>query len=279
MAKRVFIGVGHGGVDPGAVKYVEEADANLVIALELKKQLEAAGLVVGISRVRDENDDINEEIREANAFKPDLAVEVHNNAGGGNGWECYVQTNQYAAQSRACAQAIEAEVKALGQQSRGLKTNSFGWTRLVNAPAVLTEGFFVDNKTDVVDFDTVAEQQALGRAYARGVLKYLGLATGSTAPAAPAKPAETSKPAAATKPTGKPDPARARNEVYKRKYTTTADLNMRMGAGTDKQIIKTLPKGTKVTCYGYYSTNGSTIWLYVQDNDGQVGYCSKAYLR
>lgn len=193
MSKRVFIGVGHGGVDPGAVGHVEEADANLTISLELKKQLEAAGLVVGISRVRDENDDINEEIREANAFGPDLAVEVHNNAGGGDGWECFIQTNQYAAHSKACGQAIEAEVKALGQKSRGLKTNSFGWTRLVKAPAVLLEGFFVDNKADAADFDTTAELQALGRAYARGVLKYLGMAPGSTTQEPAKAPASTTQ--------------------------------------------------------------------------------------
>lgn len=184
MSKRVFIGVGHGGSDPGAVKYVREEDANLTIALELREQLEAAGLVVGMSRTTDENDPIGEEIREANAFKPDLAVEVHNNAGGGDGFEVFVQTNQYAAQSRACAQAIEAEVKALGQRSRGLKTKVFGWTYNVKAPAVLLEGFFVDNYDDAKDFDTVAEQKKLAGAYARGVLKYLGI----DPDAVPAKP-------------------------------------------------------------------------------------------
>lgn len=175
MSIRVFIGVGHGGSDPGANRYVKEADANLTIALELKKQLEAAGIVVGMSRTTDENDPIGEEIREANAFAPDLAVEVHNNAGGGDGFEVFVQTNKFAAKSRACAEAIEAEVKALGQKSRGLKTKVFGWTYNVKAPAVLLEGFFVDNKADAADFDTVSEQQELGRAYARGVLKYLGI--------------------------------------------------------------------------------------------------------
>lgn len=281
MSKRVFIGVGHGGVDPGAVGYVEEADANLVIALELKKQLEAAGLIVGISRVRDENDDINEEIREANAFKPDLAFEVHNNAGKGDGFEVYIGNNQYTAQSRACAQAVEAEVKAIGQKSRGVKNGTYGWVRLINAPAVLTEGFFVDNRADAADFDTVAEQQALGRAYARAVLKYFGMAEASTKPAT----GTTNKPAAATKPattTGKPEPARSGpNKVYARTYTVTASdgLNMRLGAGTDKGIIKTLEKGEKVTCYGYYTVNGSTVWLYVQDSTGQVGYVSKAYLK
>lgn len=175
MKHRVFIGVGHGGADPGAVGKLREADANLTIALELKRLLEAAGITVGISRTKDENDDINEEIREANAFAPmDIAVEIHNNAGGGDGFEVFVQTNQYASKSRACASAIEAEVKAIGQKSRGLKTNSFGWTRLVNAPAVLLEGFFVDS-SDAYGFDTVAEQKALAGAYARGVLKYLGV--------------------------------------------------------------------------------------------------------
>lgn len=193
MSTRVFIGVGHGGADPGAVGHVREEEANLEISLELKRQLEAAGLVVGISRTRDENDDINEEINEANAFKPHLAVEVHNNAGGGNGWECYVQTNKYAAKSKACAQAIEAEVLAIGQQSRGIKTNSFGWTRLVKAPAVLLEGFFVDNKADAVDFDTTAEWQALACAYARGVLKYLGMETDSVKENAAQKAPESAK--------------------------------------------------------------------------------------
>lgn len=185
MGTRVFIGVGHGGADPGANKYVREKDANLTIALELRRVLEEYGIIVGMSRTVDENDDIYEEIREANNFGPDLAVEVHNNAGGGDGWECFVQTNKYAAQSKACAKAIEAEVKAIGQNSRGIKTNTYGWTYSVKAPAVLLEGFFVDKWEDAKDFDTVAEQQALGRAYARGVLKYLGVSE---------KPAEEKQP-------------------------------------------------------------------------------------
>lgn len=284
MSKRVFIGVGHGGVDPGAVGYVKEADANLVIALELKKQLEAAGLIVGISRVRDENDDINEEIREANAFKPDLAFEVHNNAGNGDGFEVYIGNNSYYAESLLAAKEIEAEVKAMGQRSRGVKTGTYGWVRLIKAPAVLTEGFFVDNRADAADYDTVAEQQALGRVYARAVLKYFGMAEASTKP----ETGTTNKPAAAAKPeakpttTDKPEPARSGpNKVYARKYTVTAadGLNMRLGAGTNKGIIKALEKGEQVTCYGYYTANGSTIWLYVVDKTGQAGFVSKKYLK
>lgn len=185
MTKRVFIGVGHGGKDPGAVKYVKESEANLQMALGMKEELEKYGITVGISRTREENDPLSEEIREANAFKPDIAVEVHNNAGGGDGFEVYYQTNAYKAQSMKLAQCIEARVKASGQNTHGpngLKTklNSsgtdyFGWCRQVNCPAVLCEGFFVDNAADSADYNTTVEQKAYGKVYALGVLDYLGI--------------------------------------------------------------------------------------------------------
>ena len=182
---RVFIGVGHGGPDPGAVAVgIKESEANLQMALGLKAELERHGVTVGISRARDEEDRLAEEISEANAFRPDLAVEVHNNAGGGDGWECYRQTSTaYGQQSLRLGKAIEARVKAAGQNSRGVKTrltgsgtDYFGWLRQVRAPAVLCEGFFVDSPKDRADFATADAQQALGVAYAHGVLDYLGIA-------------------------------------------------------------------------------------------------------
>lgn len=183
MTKRVFIGVGHGGKDPGALKYIKEADANLQMALGLKAELDRHGVTVGISRLKDEDDPLIEEIREANAFAPDVAVECHNNAGGGDGFEVYHQTNGYATKSIKLAQCIEARVVASGQKSRGVKTrlngsgtDYFGWCRQVKAPAVLCEGFFVDNATDSSDYNTAARQQAFGRVYAWGVLDYLGIA-------------------------------------------------------------------------------------------------------
>ena len=183
MTKRVFIGVGHGGKDPGALKYIKEADVNLQMALGLKAELERHGIIVGVSRLKDEDDPLTEEIKEANAFAPDVAVECHNNAGGGDGFEVYHQTNGYATKSIKLAQCIEARVVASGQKSRGVKTrlngsgtDYFGWCRQVKAPAVLCEGFFVDNATDSRDYNTAAKQQAFGRVYAWGVLDYLGIA-------------------------------------------------------------------------------------------------------
>ncbi len=77
------------------------------------------------------------------------------------------------------------------------------------------------------------------------------------------------------------DAAQSFSESYAKTYTVNAVwLNLRKGAGTTKGIVKTLPKGRKVTCYGYYTKNGSTPWLYVKDQKtGALGYCSKKYLK
>lgn len=179
MAK-VFIGVGHGGADSGAVGHLVEKDVNLVEALACRDFLEAHGVQVLMSRTKDENDPLTEEIRECNAFNPDLAVDLHNNAGGGDGFEVYHYSG--GGTSLTLAQNIEAEVKAIGQNSRGCKTrmNSsgrdyFGFIRETKCPAVICEGCFVDNATDVQIADTAPEQRAFGVAYAKGILKTLGI--------------------------------------------------------------------------------------------------------
>ena len=179
MAK-VFLGVGHGGNDPGAVKYIKEKDVNLVMALACRDYLEANGVQVKMSRIKDENDDLDEEIKECNAYKPDLAVDIHNNAGGGDGFEVFHTIN--GGTGKTLAKNIETEVKAIGQNSRGLKTKKrsdgtdyYGFIRWTNCPAIICEGVFVDNKADASQADTEAEQKAFGVAYAKGILKTLGI--------------------------------------------------------------------------------------------------------
>lgn len=181
MSKKVFIGVGHGGSDPGAVANgLRESDANLTMALAMKRELERNDVTVGISRTKDENDRLAEEIRECNAFGPDLAVEIHNNAGGGDGFEVYISGKNPTA--RQLAERIEEEVRAIGQNSRGIKVSTrLGWVNQVKAPAVLCEGFFLDS-SDRVIADTAEKQKRFGVAYAQAVLKQLGIADTSKEP-------------------------------------------------------------------------------------------------
>lgn len=179
MAK-VYIDAGHGGSDPGAVKYLNERDVNLVMALACRDYLNAHGVTTKMSRTSNNtNTSINSMAKEANNWGADYVISIHNNAGGGDGFEIYHTIN--GGKGKTLAANIEAEVKKIGQNSRGLKTKKgnngdyFGMIRLTNAPAVICEGVFVDNVTDVKIADTTAEQKAFGYAYARGILKTLGI--------------------------------------------------------------------------------------------------------
>ncbi len=64
-------------------------------------------------------------------------------------------------------------------------------------------------------------------------------------------------------------------------YKATANLNVRNGAGTDKTYMVTIPKGTEVKNYGYYTLVGTTKWLYIQftyKNVEYTGFSSEKYL-
>ena len=184
MAK-VFIGVGHGGNDPGAcANGLKESLMNLVMAQACNAELVRHGVQVLMSRSKEENDDLSEEIRECNAFNPDIAIDIHNNAGGGDGFEFIYSIFQDYTKGKdlRLGQLIEAEIKAIGQNSRGAKQRKdsstgrdyFGFIRELVCPSIIVEGCFVDSNDRFIA-DTEAEQKAFGVAYAKGILKYFGI--------------------------------------------------------------------------------------------------------
>ena len=164
---RVFIEVGHGGTDSGAVGHLVEKEVNLVEALACKDFLEMHGVEVLMSRTTDENDPITDEINECNAFEPDLAIDVHSNSGRGDGFEAFYHYK--GGLSKDLAENIESEVKKIGQNSRGCKTklgssgsDYYAFIRETICPAVICEGCFVDNETDAQIADTIEEQRIFG---------------------------------------------------------------------------------------------------------------------
>lgn len=173
MAK-VFLSAGHGGTDPGAVAYgLKEKDINLAILLSCKSVLERHRVTVIASRLKDENDRKEDEVREANASGASVAVSFHVNAGGGNGFEAFYFTGSRHAQT--LAKLCEKHVKEIGQNSRGVKSgNHLYWCKKTTMPSVLLESFFIDSIDREIG-DTLAEQIVLGAAYAKAILEYLGI--------------------------------------------------------------------------------------------------------
>ena len=180
MAK-VYIGVGHGGVDPGAVSGShKEKTYALDIASACTAELKRHGVDVLQSRTSDVTERLAAKIAECNNYNPNLAIDIHLNAGKGDGFEIFHSVN--GGTGKTLAKNIETEVKAIGQNSRGLKTkrrndgkDHFGFIRQTNAPAVLVECAFIDNKTDVQIIDTLDERQKMGKAIGRGILTTLGI--------------------------------------------------------------------------------------------------------
>ena len=178
---KVFIGVGHGGSDPGAVaNNTKEKDLNLSIALACRDMLVRHGVSVKMSRTKDENDALSEEIRECNAYGPDLAVDIHNNAGGGDGAETFYHYG--GGTSKTLAENILGEIVKVGQNSRGAKIRKnnygkdyYGFIRETSCPAVIVECAFVDNATDLKILATEDRRKTMGEAIAKGILKTLGV--------------------------------------------------------------------------------------------------------
>ena len=270
MSKKVFISAGHGGSDSGAVgNGFKEKDLNLSIALACGDYLKSRGIEVRMSRVKDENDDLNQEARESNAFGPDLTVSIHNNAGGGDGVEAWYSI--VGGLGKTCAENILAEVVKIGQNSRGAKTKKgsggkdyYGFIRQTKAPAVIVECAFIDNARDIQIVNTEPKRVVMGEAIAKGILKTLGIAD-SAPMTTPAPTTKSIEEVAKEVIAGKYGNGEARkialknagydyaavqarvNEIvngsktssftsYKVKVTTSA-LNIRSGPGTNNKIV------------------------------------------
>ncbi len=179
----VLLDAGHGGSDPGEVgNGLDENSVNLTVAQHLRDLLEQSGVKVIMIR-----DDLSttvkgqariDRVRELMAqYRFDLSISVHHNGGGAVGAEVYVQTitQDPSGRSRALGELVIQEFKALGQSSRGVKTNNLYMTRVPaegSVPAILSEFCFLDNVADAAKIDTLAEQQAEAQALYNATMRY-----------------------------------------------------------------------------------------------------------
>ena len=153
---------GHGGRDSGATGngYLEK-DLTLATTLKLNELLSAAGHKVITYRETDTdygltaNERTNRVPRWANENNADYFIDVHYNAGGGTGTECYHSVKDTGEGSRISS-AICAEIAALGYRNRGDKTkvesgnDYFGVLRNCNKKNCnLVECAFIDSSDDM----------------------------------------------------------------------------------------------------------------------------------
>ena len=189
----IYIAAGHGGNDPGAVsgKYIEKA-LTLKTALACQNYLRNYECETVMARTTDKSCTVAYKMEEVEKKRPSLVLEIHYNAGGGEGCEVYYWHTH--APSKSLAQKVLAEMVKLGQKSRGIKESkagtsyNFGMCRqaaTTGIPSMLGEYAFVDNAKDQAKINSDAKLRAVGEAYAKAAVSYLGLRKRSTAGDAP----------------------------------------------------------------------------------------------
>lgn len=223
VSKKIYIDPGHSNVDPGAVGFEVERDLNEKVSKFMNEYL-LANYICETKVDPITNNSLSAIADAADAWGADLLVSNHFNAGGGDGYEALV----YSEKRRALGDIFVKHVKAIGQNSRGVKLRpGLAVLKLSNMPAVLNEGAFVDNKKDIEDWNEDHELKKLGEAYAKAAAEYLDLPkkNASTTEKVPEKYASATK-----KENIKPYVVRV----------TASVLNVRKGPGTKYPVVTTI---------------------------------------
>ena len=175
--KKIYINPGHSDKDPGAVGYETERKLNVAVSNHMNEYLLAnyacetqvtPGSIYSLETI----------CNAANSWGADLFVSIHFNAGGGDGFEALV----YSQKRVPLGEIFAKHVAAIGQNLRqygaapGVKIRT-GLVVLskTHMPAIVNEGAFVDNLSDIRDWNDDAELKKMGEAYAKAAAEFLGL--------------------------------------------------------------------------------------------------------
>lgn len=267
---KVCLDAGHyGNYNAGAVKGYYESVRMWKLTELLARELTARGITV-IKTRSNQATDLALTSRGRKAKGCDLFLSMHSNAAGVESVDypvAYVPLNGTGTAIGQKLADIVADVMGTVQKGRTATRKGSGGADYygvirgavaVGVPGVILEHSFHTNPKAAAWLMVDANLKKLAQAEAECIAEWLE---------------KTAVPAVQTL-----QVAQRKSAAYNKAYKTTADLNMRAGAGTEFDIITTLKQGATFRCYGLYNVVGSSVWLYGVA-DGKKGYCSKAYLK
>lgn len=196
--RTVILDPGHGGKDPGATNaYGTEAKYNVKVAEKVKKQLEAKGYKVVMTRNTDVYQSLQERVDFANAVQENAVyVSIHFNSGNSaaRGIETFtlsppgvshygrdfkvadnqtVAGNEHDSANIALATSVHGSIlRRLGKNTldRGIKRARFSVLSGVRHPAILLEGGFMSHPYEA----RLIENEAYQNAIVSGVVDAIG---------------------------------------------------------------------------------------------------------
>lgn len=267
---KVCLDAGHyGNYNAGAVKGYYESVRMWKLTELLARELTARGITV-IKTRSNQATDLALTSRGKKAKGCDLFLSMHSNAAGAESVDypvSYVPLNGTGTAIGQKLADIVADVMGTVQKGRTATRKGSGGADYygvirgavaVGVPGVILEHSFHTNTKAAAWLMSDANLAKLAKAEADCIAEWLE---------------GTAKPAVQTL-----QVAQRKSAAFNKSYKTTADLNMRAGAGTDFPVLTTLPQGATFRCYGFYNVVGSTVWLF-GEAAGKKGYCSKAYLK
>lgn len=179
----IIIDPGHGGHDSGArgKGSIEEKNLALATALMLKNQLHEMGFEVQMTRDRDLYLPLTQRADMANTAKCSVFVSVHFNASE-NGDAYGVEVFYYGPEkpgvrereSQSLAKLVLGHICAYtSAKPRGAKGANFSVLRRTDMPAILVEGGFVTNPTELQKLKEPYYLNLVARGIAEGVNDYI----------------------------------------------------------------------------------------------------------
>lgn len=160
---KIYIGVGHGSGDSGAVNGKRrECDDNLRLALKVKEYFANQPVEVKFSRLSDSGLDITGRCNEANKWGADYFISLHRDSASASasGVSAYIysKANEF---TEAKANVIVYDVaKAMGVANRGVhkgaagRYTDFGVNRQTNMHSCLLEVGYISSTKDNNAFDS-----------------------------------------------------------------------------------------------------------------------------
>ncbi len=195
---KVCIDPGHGGKDPGNIEgKIYEKTYTLILALEIKRQLEKEGYKVILTRTRDKFVDLGERSNVANASGANLFLSIHfnssetkyvkgietycmtpedatsTNVGSNNSSKSRMPGNRNDARNMFLAYCVHKSlVKTIGSEDRGIKRARFAVLKEATMPSLLVECGFMSSPEDMKKILDVTWRKEIARGIVNGIKDY-----------------------------------------------------------------------------------------------------------
>jgi N-acetylmuramoyl-L-alanine amidase len=173
----VMIDPGHGGKDPGAISVngYREKHVNLGVSKALYSLLRQQGYTVRMTRERDVFLELDDRVKLANRWNPQLFVSIHADSICNRyirGFTIYIAEGA-SRESQRAANLIEQSLINAGIQSRGIRRANYRVLKYTRSPAVLVELGYLTNQSEAALLASPTYQLKLAHALAAAISDFL----------------------------------------------------------------------------------------------------------